>query len=298
MNYQRLKLFIIAVTLIALAISALAFWWGYELLPLASRDLSGASGAASVLPAFAGVLIAAVALYSYVKIEDSTLENARSLAHDRRELLAHLRALGYQILHGGLVIQNKYLEKYTENMISKLDIGPVTINNVIIKKPSIEGEQLPDEHLLLIKKWAYSNSKQKMTDYNKSILNIVGPEISRLLVKLTPLVLANNNFDTPNSINAKSLNDELWLNSMSSIFKSMYILSNDNDDLDSLVNFANGIDHSIALLSNERLKTEDSIYRVLISSTGKMDTLDAKIAEMREVLYSEAGERPQIKPVF
>jgi len=88
MNYQLFSRKIIIVTLTALLICIISFILVLKLGNGTGLDFQGASGVASILPSFAGVIIASIALHSYMKLEDPAYELSVKFFLERKKLLS------------------------------------------------------------------------------------------------------------------------------------------------------------------------------------------------------------------
>lgn len=107
MDHLRLKEIIAVTVFAAIAISLCVF----AIISLASHRAGAAQAfqaggaVAAVLPGFAGVILAAVALYSYIKTEDVYFTEAKKILSHRRALGASIASLQHSIVHNAKVFK-------------------------------------------------------------------------------------------------------------------------------------------------------------------------------------------------
>ena len=89
MTYRTILNLIIILTFVVIVGSLSTFYWGIMINDPSnpSFDLEGASGLATIIPSFAGVLLAAYSVYIYTKAEDPLLKKSQEVIYSRDKLM-------------------------------------------------------------------------------------------------------------------------------------------------------------------------------------------------------------------
>jgi heme/copper-type cytochrome/quinol oxidase subunit 2 len=93
MNFKTFSRSIVIITIVTLLICIAAFIVVLAYGSGTGLDFQGASGVAAILPAFAAVIIAAIALYSYMKLEDTTYKRSVNVIERRNKLKSEVEIL-------------------------------------------------------------------------------------------------------------------------------------------------------------------------------------------------------------
>ncbi|MDP3457046.1 hypothetical protein [Methyloversatilis sp.] len=285
MNYKQLKHWIYTVALGALLLSVAGFVITL-LIPLQKFDFQGASGVGALLPSFAGILIAAFALYAYVKLEDATYVRAKEILVQRYELVAHSRSVTFHLQ----IIQNAWGEFHSKRkdvLMQQLEEeGQILLNEgkAILKKDVLDKEKEQKVIDQEASKYAFDYVKDSLT----AILSQLEPEISRLSMALTPVVLqaATSN---------KEISSTKWLKALNSVHYSLYVMRNNHRFMDNaFVNIYAGTEVVIKILAHKEFSKIDYIYNLIEAMVSSEQTkvpedLEQFVAAGRDAVFSEFG---------
>lgn len=269
MNYLKLKALIIAVTVAALAISVLALIVGL-VLPQGILDLQGASGLASIIPAFAGVLIAAFALYSYNKLEDADYAKARQMVAARDELVSQLRLAAHSVATA-VRLESATTELQKERMLREY-AGAGKFRSPDGKEYTAKD---PDLAKKLIGAHAAGLGRVASNLQLKAALDHLEGQIVQSMTMLTPLVLDH--------FKDQDEKTRTWLTSFQAIIYGCQAFDQVDQRQSGLANIVRGSKDVAGILKDPFFSSATLVYKALTAGVDAID-VPASIVEMLDDL--------------
>lgn len=269
MNYLKLKSLIIGVTVVALLVSFAALAVGL-VLPVGKLDLQGASGLASIIPAFAGVLIAAFALYSYNKLEDADYARARQLVAARDELTSQLRLAAYSVATA-VRFESEVAKMHERRMLAE--------HGETGKFRSPDGQEYSSEKQELAQKVIGSHAagvgRLSSQIHLKATLQHLEGKIVESMTLLTPLILQRFRGDESKT--------KAWLTSLQGIIFGCSAFDQQDQRLIGLANIVRGSKVVASLLGDPFFSSIPQIYKALTENGGGSDVPPSIIAIIEDL---------------